>query len=338
MSKLTLEKIAELAGVSRSTASRVLREQGSVSSKARERVMRIVEETGYQPNAAARLLAGQRTNIIGLVVAEPTKSLFTDPYFPSVIQGVTQATNQYNLTLSLFLFHTKEDELRLSNKILNNQMVDGLVIAGTYMDDPLLPKLIESDLPFVMIGYHDDPRVNLIESDNIMGAQMAVTYLIRLGYQRIGHITGHMKNQAAVKRLEGYKKALEKADREVEEELIADGDYTEISGFDGMNVLLDQGVDAVFAASDSMAVGAIRAVHAAGLSVPEDVAIVGFDDLPVAIDSDPQLTTIRQPIRRAGSMAVEVLLDILENGPEPVRRMTLPIELVVGESCGGTLL
>jgi LacI family transcriptional regulator len=283
-------------------------------------------------------LAGQRTNIIGLVIAEPSKSLFTDPYFSSVIQGVTQATNQYNQTLSLFLFHTKEDEVRLSNKILNSQMVDGVVITGAYMDDPLIPKLIESDLPFVMIGYHDDSRVNLIDSDNMTGAQTAVTYLIRLGYERIGHITGHMNNQAALKRLDGYTNALKKAGREVEEELIVTGDYTELSGFEAMKSLLEQGVDAVFAASDSMAVGAIRAVQAAGLSVPEDVAIIGFDDLPVAIRSEPQLTTIRQPIRRAGSMAVEMLLDILDNGPEPVRRKTLPIELVVGESCGGTLL
>lgn len=337
MSKLTLEKIAELAGVSRSTASRVLRNQGSVSRRARQRVLEIVEETGYQPNAAARLLAGQRTNIIGLVIAEPSQSLFTDPYFPRVIQGVTQATNQYNQTLSLFLFHTKEDESRLSNKILHNQMVDGIIITGTHMDDPLLPKLIESDLPFVMIGYHDDPQVNFIDSDNISGAYTAVTYLVRLGYERIGHITGHMNNQAARNRLQGYRNGLRDRGRAIVEELIVFGDYSEISGYDGMRNLLKHNVDAVFVASDSMAMGTIRAVHDAGLRVPEDVAVVGFDDLPVALRSEPQLTTIRQPIRRTGSMAVEMLLDVLDNGAHPARRITLPTELIVRASCGGDI-
>ncbi len=336
MSKLTLEKIAELSGVSRSTVSRVVRNHESVSPNVRKRVLGVIEETGYQPNAAARSLAGQRANVIGLVIAEPAQSLFTDPYFPLLIQGVTQATNDYDQTLTLFLFHNHSDEEKLSPRIIRNQLVDGLIVSGTHVDDPLVPQLIESNIPFVLVGRHEDPRVSFIDVDNVTGAQSAVNYLIRLGYKRIGAIAGDLKNRGAIDRLDGYKRALRSRGHRVDETLIINGDYTEFSGFQAMNQLIEQEVDAVFVSSDGMALGALRALSENGCSVPHDIAMVSFDDIPAAMHAKPPLTTVRQAVRRTGAMAVETLLDILESGATPPRRLALPTELIVRSSCGGT--
>lgn len=337
MTRLTLESIAELAGVSRSTVSRVVNNHVSVRPEVRERVLAVIEQTGYQPDPAARRLAGQRANIIGLVIAEPAQSLFADPYFPRLIQGITQACNPQDLTLSLFLFHTKEEEANLYPKILHNNLFDGLVIAGMHVDDPLVSQLIENDIPFVTVGRHESPKVNYIDTDNMAGSHTAVTHLIRLGRQRIGHITGHLNNRASLDRQDGYLNALRDRGRAIDPTLIERGDYTEASAYEAMHRLLAKNVDAVFVASDSMALGALRALREANVKVPDDIAIVGFDDLPPATLSVPPLTTVRQPIRRVGILAVETLLDILDNGLEPARRVILPTELVVRETCGGRI-
>lgn len=334
MSRLTLETIAELAGVSRSTVSRVVNNHVSVRPEVRERVLSVIEETGYQPDPAARRLAGQRANIIGLVIAEPAQALFADPYFPRLIQGITQACNPLELTLSLFLFHTKEEEASLYPKIIRNNLFDGLITAGNHVDDPLVPQLIENDVPFVAIGRHEHPDVNFLDTDNVAGAHAAVTHLIRLGRQRIAHITGHLNNRSAQDRQQGYLNALRDRGRTVDPALIEIGDYTEASAYEAMHRLLTRGIDAVFVASDSMALGAMRALREANVSVPDEVAVVGFDDLPPALLAIPPLTTIRQPIRRIGALAVETLLDIIDNGSKPARRVILPTELVVRETSG----
>lgn len=334
--RLTLEQIAEKSGVSRSTVSRVVRNHPSVSPAVRERVLEVIKETGYQPNAAARSLAGQRTNVIGLVIAESAQSLFTDAYYPMLIQGVTQATNDYEQTLTLFLFHNQADEEKLSPRLIRNQLVDGLVVTGTRIDDPIVPRLLESEVPFVLVGRHEDPRVSFIDVDNVAGAQAAVSYLIRLGYKRIGMITGTMQNRSAIDRCEGYKQALRSRGIPIDEEIIVEGNFTEYSGYACLTRLLEKSVDAVFVSSDGMAVGALRAARDAGKTVPSDIAIVSFDDLPTSGSTQPPLTTVRQSVRRTGAMAVETLLDILESGQQPPRRISLPTELIVRATCGGT--
>lgn len=334
--RLTLEQIAKQSGVSRSTVSRVVRNHESVSPAVRQRVIEVIKETGYQPNAAARSLAGQRTNVIGLVIAESAQSLFTDAYYPMLIQGVTQATNDYEQTLTLFLFHNRADEEKLSPRLIRNQLVDGLIVTGTRIDDPLVPRLLKSDVPFVLVGRHEDPRVNFIDVDNVAGSQAAVSYLTRLGHSRIGIITGTMQNRSAIDRCEGYKQALRSRGIPIDDRIVVEGNFTEHSGFVGMNRLIEQNVDAVFVSSDGMAIGALRAAREAGKAVPADIAIVGFDDLPTSGNTQPPLTTVRQSVRRMGAMAVETLLDILESGQQPSRRISLPTELIVRATCGGT--
>ena len=331
---LTLEKIGKLAGVSRSTVSRVINNHESVKPEVRERVLQVIAETGYHPNPAARSLAGQRTHILGLVIPEAAQVLFEDPYFARLIQGIAQACNMYDYALSLFMFYTAEDEARLTPKILQTQLFDGLILTATYLNDPLLSKLLENQVPFVQVGHDDNPKISYIDSDNYNGAFTAVSHLIRLGYQRIATITGAMNNQATLKRRQGYIDAHTQRGRFVDENLIAVGDFSDLSGYEGMKQLLPYKPDAVFVAGDSMAIGALRALRQEAIVVPDEIALVGFDDVPPAAIADPPLTTVRQPIKQTGILAVETLIDILDNGPEPARHIILPTQLIIRRSCG----
>lgn len=337
MTKLTLEEIAALSGVSRSTVSRVINHRARVSSEVRERVLEVVARTGYYPNPAARSLAGHRSHTLGLIISETTHALFTDPYFARLIQGVAEACNETGYTLSLVLFRLTDDEVRLPG-ILRTRMFDGVIATTTSMHDRIVPTLLKHELACVVVGRSENPRVNGIDVDNQHGAFTAAKHLIRLGRQRIAMITGPMNNTPASLRKQGYLQALKDQGRPIDLSLIAAGDFTETGGYHAMQRLLPREPDAVFVASDTMALGALRAARAANRSVPRDIAVVGFDDLPSAASAEPPLTTVRQPVRQMGVQAVEMLVDILESGPEPARRITLPTDLIVRESCGAANL
>ena len=335
MSKLTLEEIAKLAGVSRSTVSRVVNNHVSVRPIVRERVLQVIEETGYHPDPAARWLASQRSGILGLVVPRAIQFLFTDPYYPRIMQGITQACNTHDYILSLFLFHTADDEEKIAMRVLRNRLVDGIIVSALPIDDPLTAQLQAHDIPFVMIGRPaETSTINFVDVDNLSGAHSAVSHLIRTGYQRIATITGPRNTMVGQDRYQGYLNALNERGCQIYESLTVEGDFTEQGGYLAMQRLLRHQPDAVFVASDTMAQGALRALRQAGLAVPDDVAIIGYDDLPSSAITDPPLTTIRQPIRRLGAQAVEILLDILHNEPQSPRHIVTTTELVIRASCG----
>ena len=338
MGKLTLEEIAELAGVSRSTVSRVVNNHPGVKPAVRARILKVIEETGYHPDPAARSLARRRSGIIGLVVPRAVQFLFTDPYYPRLLQGIAQACNNYDYILSLFLFHTEEEEQKLSPRVLRNQLVDGVILSALPLDDPLVTQLVENEIPFMMIGRPDNPTdVSFVNVDNVTGAYSAVRHLIQLGRKRIGTITGPLDTTVGLDRKQGYLNALNDRGIMIDDRLIVEGDFTEVSGYLGMQRLLRYQPQAVFVASDTMAVGALRALRQAGVAVPAEVAVIGYDDLPLAAIADPPLTTVRQPIRRLGAQAVENLIDILINGPQPPRHVVATTELVIRASCGSNL-
>jgi len=338
MSSLTLEEVAELAGVSKSAVSRVVNNQAGVRDDVRRRVWQVIEETGYRPNIAARALASNRSGIISLVIPHAFSTLFTDPYFPRLTQGISMACNKNDQSLTLFLFHNEEEEAQLSRRIANASLFDGVIMASSQYEDPLIPRLIKNEVPLVVVGRQDRyPQVSFVDSDNLNGAYAATSHLLRLGYRRVGHITGPQNMVAGEDRLAGYCKAFSDRGGTYNEDLVAEGDYTEAGGHMAMKRLMPFKPDAVFAASDQMAMGAWRAIREAGLQVPHDIALVGFDDLLPAGAGRPQLTTIRQPIVRKGQEAVNVLLDVIENGPTPQRRVIFDTELVIRESCGSNL-
>ena len=339
MGELTLEDVAKLAGVHRSTVSRVVNESPNVSPEVRRRVQKIIQSTGYQPNAAARSLASQRSNVIGLVLPRSVSSFFTDPFFPHLTQGIAFGCNNHNLTLSLFLTGSKEDEEKILPRISRRGLLDGILIQSGRSGEILIERLTNSNIPSAIIGRPFMPDgISYIDIDNVNAGIKATRHLIDLGYKRIAAITGNLDSTVTEDRLEGYKKALTAAGRSFEEKLLVEGDFTESSGYRAMNILLAQKPDAIFAMSDIMAAGAIRAIQEAGLRVPQDIAIVGFDDVPIARQTKVQLTTIKQPITRFGIKAVELLIDLIENGSKPARRIILDAELVIRDSCGAKLL
>ena len=327
-----LEEIARLAGVSRSTVSRVVNDHPSVRPAVRERVQRIIAETGFQPNAAARSLASQRAYMVGLVIPRTVHTVFTDPYFPRLTQGVAQACNEHDYTLSLFI---ENDDIKLFPRLSRTGLMDGVVVQASSVDDGLIPKLLATGLPLVVAGRPSQAEgVSFVDVDNVKGSFSAVTHLVRLGHTAVATITGPLNTNVGADRLAGYRRALQERGVPVDEALIAAGDFTEQGGYYAMRRLLAQRPTAVFAASDVMARGAIRAIAEAGLAVPRDVAVVGYDDLPPATMTSPLLTTVRQPIRRLGAKAVETLLDVIAFGAEPARRIIFDTELVIRESCG----
>lgn len=331
---MNLEQIAKLSGVSRSTVSRVVNNDPNVNAVTREKVMQVVRRVNYVPNAAARGLAAGRTHVIGLVIPMGVSTLFTDPYFPLLIQGASSACNAHDYSVMLWLAEP-EYERRQIRQIMYSGLIDGVIIASMLTNDSLVQALIDGALPFMLVGRHPtDSRVNYVDADNVNGARDAIRHLLRMGRTRIGLINGPMNMIAGADRLAGYTQALRERGQLVQPEMITDGGFSEAGGYLAMQQLLPRQPDAVFAASDAMAIGALRVLHEAGLRVPEDVALIGFDDMPFAARSDPPLTTIRQPTYRMGGLAVETLLDLIEHPDSPPHHIVLPTELVVRASCG----
>lgn len=337
MTDLTLEDIAKQAGVSRSTVSRVVNDHPNVRADVRARVLQVIRRTGYHPHAAARTLASQRSWMIGLVLPRSVSAFFTDPYFPHLTQGIAQACNQHNYTLGLFLVGSKEDEEKIIPRVSRRGFLDGILLQTGQLGEQLIDQLVDSKIPLVIVGrpFHAE-GVSYIDVDNVDAAYNAVSHLIRLGYRRVATITGPENNTTSIDRKEGYLRALAERGRTLDPALMAEGDFTEASGYYAMQRLLPARPDAVFAASDIMAVGAMRAAREAGLGIPDEVAFVGFDDLPLSPQPSPTLTTVRQPVNQFGSAAVEILVDLIQNGIRPPRRVMMVTELIIRESCGSS--
>ncbi len=332
----TLEEVAKLAGVSRSTVSRVINAHPSVSGSTRARVEAAVEQCGYRPHAVARSLATSRTHILGMMIPEAVSKLFTDPYFPLMLRGATEACNKSDYQLILSLFTASTESSNWLDRAIHSGYLDGVVAANTSLDDALIPGLLSSTIPFITVGRHPDSRVNYVDVDNVAGAGMAAEYLIRLGHERIGMIAGPRDMTPARDRLEGFRAVMGAHHLPAPDQVIAEGDFTEAGGRAAMMDLLSEHPTAVFAASDSMAIGAIKAIRSYDLRVPEDVSVVGFDDVPSAVSTEPELTTVRQPIEQLGQLAVEVLITLIEGGTgngRPTQRIVLPTELIIRRSC-----
>lgn len=336
---LNLEDIAAKAGVSRSTVSRVINNSPFVSAQTRQRVLEVIEAEGFAPNPAARALVTQRSQVIGVVIPQIPAVVFEDAYyFPTLLQGISRVTGQHDYSMLLWLGQSGEDEERFYRRIERNRLIDGVIIASAHSDDPLIEHFLRTNTPFVMVerAEHHRDQISFVSVDNISAAQQAVAHLIRLGRRRIGTITGKLAIPDGRDRLEGYRRALYEAGLPPDSTLIVEGDFTHRSGYEGMKRLLRQGVDAVFAASDITARGALQALQEAGARVPDDVAIVGFDDLPTAVQVTPPLTTVRQPIEEKGARAAEILIGQIEGTVPGPQQILLPTELIIRQSCGAT--
>lgn len=338
--RMNLEQVAQKAGVSRATVSRVINDEQYVREETRQKVLRVIEEEGYAPNAAARALAKRQTEVIGIVVPDTLENILVNDnpyYYPIVLQGITNAAHSDDYATLLWMLHSSEDERRYYQRILKNRLMDGLlIVASVTTESFLIDELQRIKFPFVIIS--QPPRsyegISYVGIDNVAAAQEAVHHLAQLGRKCIGTITGKMHNREAQDRLRGYEQGIKLSGLPYDETLVVEGAFSRDSGYNGMKYLLDQGVDAVFAASDVMAVGALEAIQEAGLHVPEDIAIVGFDDLPLATQVKPTLTTIRQPIAKKAAIATSTLIGLIEGRMQAPVQVLLPTQLVIRNSCG----
>jgi len=260
-------------------------------------------------------------------------SLFKDPFFSLLFQGISSTCNTNDYTLMLWLIET-DHEKRTYENIINNRLIDGIIVASSMIGDSLIERLVQKKMPLVQIGRNDCPEVSSVDADNVHGAMLAVRHLVNIGRQKLATVTGQMALYSGIDRLVGFKRGLEENNLPILEERIAFGNFTEESGYNQTKLLLSRTeFDGLFVASDTMAFGAIQAIQEVGLRTPEDIAVVGFDDIPASGHYHLPLTTIRQPIQNLGSIAAQTLIDRLDRKDTGTpRRIILPLELVIRES------
>lgn len=326
----TIEEVAAVAGVSRSTVSRVVNGSTAVSPAALEAVQRAIAQLNYVPNRAARSLASRATMAIALVVPEDTTRFFGDPFFAAVVSGINARLSRSDYVLNLII--ASDDPRDKTSAYVRSGVVDGAVVVSHHTSDRFIDH-IAAAVPVVYGGrpVRERERDYYVDVDNTAGAYLGTKHLIDTGRRRIASICGPLSMPAGVDRVEGYRAAL--AEAGLESGPIEDGNFTADGGAAAMQRLLDTGVpfDGLFVASDLMARGALATLGRAGIRVPEDAAIVGFDDSPVATAVQPTLTTVRQPSHAQGEKMADVLLSLLAGG-HPPHVTVLDTELVVRSS------
>ncbi|MFJ1969234.1 LacI family DNA-binding transcriptional regulator [Streptomyces sp. NPDC087903] len=330
----TLEEVAAHAGVGRGTVSRVVNNAAGVKESTRRAVQRAIEELGYVPNLAARSLAGRRADAVALVLAEPDWRQFAEPFFSEIVRSLGDALADTGMQLLLTLVRSDAERQRFLEYARGGR-VDGALLVSVHAGDPLPDMLAEARLPTVLLGRRSgDEHISYVDADNVGGARNAVSHLLKRGSTAIATITGPLDMHVARSRLRGYQEALAAAGLEADPSWVAESDFTQESGRRAMAELIRRHpeIDGVLAASDTTAVGALEALHAAGRRVPDDVAVIGFDDFPLAEQTEPRLTTVRQPLEEIGRAMVRLLLEEMKEPAMAWRHVILRTDLVLRES------
>ena len=326
----TLDEVARLAGVSRAAASRAINNAPNVSRAKRDAVAKAVRDLGYIPNSTARALATNRVGAIILAVSNDDPELFADPFFAQIVVGVNTALEETDLALMLIIANSTHGRARLE-RALRSRRADGVLLMELHGDDPLNRLSADAHVPVVIGGrpLNGDPDW-YVDADNHGGARMATEHLIASGRRRIATITGPLNTSVALARWQSFREALAVAGQSAHRCVHAD--FTEAGGAEATTALLAEhpDLDAIFAANDNMAAGALRVLRQAGRRVPEDVAVVGFDDLGIAQRTYPPLTSVHQPIQALGYEMARMLMTVISGGrPSP---LILPTRLVVRDS------
>jgi LacI family transcriptional regulator len=316
----------------------VVNNQPNVNEHTRAKVLEIIRQHNFHLNTTARALATRQTRILSVIIPQSIASTFTDPYFPSVIQSVSKVANEHDYAIMLWIGNDAEEAERFGERIVTNGMFDGALIASSIDNDPLVEYLSKAGFPYAIIGPPHFENANYVDVDNCTGAYHAMVHLIGLRRKRIGMITGPMNMGASKDRFSGYRNALADANIAYNANLVFEGNFEELSGYHGTLALLQQNVDAIFAASDTMALGVLRALSERGVKVPDEVAVVGFDDMPFASHTKPALTTVHQPIAELGADAARTLIRLVERQLVEPYQAIFPAYLIVRESCGAHLL
>jgi LacI family transcriptional regulator len=329
---VTIKDVARASGVSYATVSRVLTGFEYVKETTRQRVLEAVEKSGYVTNLHARSLVAGHSQIIGLLVPNLDNS-----YVGTIMQGIDAALVHANYDLMLYTTHRHPGKESFYASAISKGLTDGLLLVAPLVPATYLEALRDQDFPYVLIDQADVTASNSIQATNWQGAYDITQYLIRLGHTRIAFIKGEPAVRSAVDRLQGYQSALADCGIPIIEELIINGDYQQQTGYQSARRLL-QSIQslptAIFAANDLTAFGAMDAAREHGLHIPDDISIVGFDDIPQSSFVYPRLTTVRQPLEQMGQVAVKILLERIEDKSLPPRQVALATQLVIRDSCG----
>ncbi len=334
-SRATIDDVAEKAGVSIATVSRVINKTGQVSEATTTRVLDAITALDYSPHAAARGLASRRTNTIGLILQD-----ISGEFFSPMLRGIEAGTREYGFDLLIHCTHATENAEPRVSYPLGEHNSDGIIIFNESLAPNEIARLYRLQFPVVLL--HRSPPVGLdipyVGFQNKLGARKLIDYLIdERGYRHIAFLRGPEHSEDSHWREMGYRESLEDHDIEFDTDLVATGGFSEAQGQAAISQLLSRGksFEAVFAADDDSAIGALAGLKEVGLRVPEDVALVGFDDIRPSHYLMPPLTTVRAPIETAGREAVRQLISLIQTG-KAEREILLPTELIIRRSCGAS--
>ncbi|MDI6619289.1 MAG: LacI family DNA-binding transcriptional regulator [Clostridiales bacterium] len=329
-----IDDVAKLANVSIATVSRVFNNSPYVSEKAKANVLKAAKDLGYEPSILARSLAMKKTNTIGLIVPD-----ISNPYYGGVVRGIEDVCNLYKYNIILCnTDNSKDKEIQYIN-MLKSRWVDGIIFHSSYLSDEVYKIFVDSRIPFVLAGRGTKYDVPYVVIDNKKAAYDATEYLISMGHKNIGIIHGPLEGMRetvdSVDRLMGYKEAMKKNGLEICDELIREANFKAKSGYDATLEMLKSGIlpDAVFAISDIMAMGAINAIFDFGLKCPEDVSVIGFDNIDISEITRPSLTTVAQPMYDTGATAAKMLIKIIGNEILDKKNIILKHNIVIRNSC-----
>jgi DNA-binding LacI/PurR family transcriptional regulator len=331
----TIDEIARLAQVSPATVSKVLNNRPYVSTATRARVERVIAETGFVPSQRARGLSKRRSFILGLLIPYTSDQLFADPHLLEIMRGIEAEANGHDYNLLLSTARAPVDAAGAFTRLLRSDVIDGAIVVETLDVQPLAEALAQQQSPWVVVGYPGSAAVASVHADDFGGALAATNHLLTLGHRRIGVISSTPRPYALEERLRGVRAALAAAGLQLDAGLLAVGDFSIESGEAGAHALLAgaEPPTAIFALNDRMALGAVRAAWMRGLAVPDDLSVVGFDDIALATLFTPPLTTVRQPGYSLGGAAAAALFELLDGAGVPPPA-TLPTELIVRGTTG----
>jgi LacI family transcriptional regulator len=335
--RVTSKDVAEQVGVSRTTVSLVLNNVPGIqiSPETRQKVLDAANELGYVPDATAQALASRRAKAIGLVMTRSPHHIASDTFLPQIMSGMMEVVRNHKLRM-LFEYVEEEHQDYAYLELARAKHIDGMILLTPRLDDAGLKMLEEVDIPTVLMGEIKGSNLYSVDVDNQAAALQAVKYLLELGHKRIACIThAPFTYTASPERISGYKKALVQAGIRTDKDLIRYADFTPESGYTSMKSLLSskKKFTAVFVASDNVAMGAKAALREAGMQIPDDISLVGFDDIPWSQYADPPLTTVHLQAQELARRACLVLMDLLKGREPEAKRQIVETQLIVRKSC-----
>jgi DNA-binding LacI/PurR family transcriptional regulator len=334
---VTIKDVARVANVAPSTVSRVIANSPRISEKTKERVREVMDQLGYHPNFIARSLASQSTRAIGLVMPSSTDVVFQNPFFPTVLTGLSEGAHSKQYALHMTTGKTEDEIFDGVVAMVQGGRVDGVVLLYSKVEDRVIAYLRERDFPFVVIGkpFKDDENISYVDNDNFKAGKEVTEHLIQLGHDRIGFIGGNLDLVVTVERLLGYEKALRNSGLTLIDDYIVNDEFLRESGQDAVKELLslENPPTAMVVADDLMALGVLNKLDEMGIAVPEDISIVSFNNVLIAEMARPPLTSVDINIFDLGYQAAKSLIQKIENPDEPLKRIIVPFKIVKRFSC-----